>query len=190
MYDQLKNVVRFEGMIVPLRSRKRGSSLFSATFEQTTELLVDELRHLGAKQAVMQLDMDPSDFRLDGTPRAQAKARSPGIILNFKALAVHGKPDLRYEVDTYSTWQENVRALAKGLEALRAVGRYGVTELDQQYTGWKALAAGSVGDGNVENGKRLIAAAGSVRRALAQAHPDLGGAPEDFRDVIAARDAT
>jgi hypothetical protein len=55
-----------------------------------------------------------------------------------------------YRCDTYTApysfqgphWQHNVRAIAKTLEALRAVDRYGATETGQQYAGFKALPAG------------------------------------------------
>lgn len=133
--------------------------------------------------------MREQDLRLDGLPRADRSARSPGIVLSFEAASVFDKPHLRYEVGTYSSWQDNVRALALALEALRAVDRYGVTRRGEQYAGWRQIEAGSVGDGDPARGRELIrAAGGDVKLALKRAHPDLGGQPEDFRDVVAARD--
>jgi hypothetical protein len=139
----------------------------------------------------MEIDLREQDFRQDGLPRGDRTARSPGIVLSFKASAVTGRPELRYEVGTFSDWRRNVQAVALGLEALRAVDRYGVTRRGEQYAGWKALAAGTgAGEGNATRGRKLIeAAGGDVKAALHAAHPDHGGQPEDFRDVIAARDA-
>lgn len=47
----------------------------------------------------------------------------------------------QFAVDTYTTWQDNLRAIALGLEALRKVERYGITRGTEQYTGWKMLTA-------------------------------------------------
>jgi hypothetical protein len=48
----------------------------------------------------------------------------------------------QFAVDKFATWQDNLRAIALGLEALRKVDRYGITKNSEQYTGWKQLEAG------------------------------------------------
>lgn len=167
------------------------ASQFSARWSQTMGLLDRELRVLRAANAVLEIDFREQDFRLDGLPRAGRSAQSPGIVLSFTATAVPGKPALRYEVGTYRHWEDNLRAVALGLQALRAVDRYGVTKRGEQYAGWRQLEAGSgVGEGDPARGRHLIdEAEGNIKTALFLAHPDHGGEPEDFRDVIAARDA-
>jgi hypothetical protein len=51
-----------------------------------------------------------------------------------------------FDADWSSTltqgWQQNVRAIALGLEALRKVDRYGITRRREQYTGFRALPPG------------------------------------------------
>jgi len=42
----------------------------------------------------------------------------------------------------FPAWQNNVRAMALGLEALRKVDRYGITRGNEQYTGFRALGSG------------------------------------------------
>ncbi len=74
---------------------------------------------------------------LDGLFRANAKLRGPGVVLAFESK--HGS--LSYPCDTYNDWQDNVRAIAPALEALRAVDRYGVTRQAEQYRGWAKLPA-------------------------------------------------
>jgi hypothetical protein len=96
----------------------------------------------------------------------------------------HGS--LKYTADKFATWQENLRAIALGLEALRKVDRYGVTTRGEQYTGWKALPAGE-SEPNVERGRSLIEEFGGVKQALMATHPDRGGDPARFADVQAAR---
>jgi hypothetical protein len=46
------------------------------------------------------------------------------------------------KVNYFPAWQNNVRAIALALEALRKVDRYGVTRGNEQYTGFRALGSG------------------------------------------------
>lgn len=160
----------------------RRRSPFRASWSSTVELLAKELRALNARRVVIELDMDEADFRLDGIPRANATARTPGVVISFESP--HGP--LRYAVDTFDHWQDNIRAVALGLQALRAVDRYGVTKRGEQYAGWKALPTGS--GPSADRGRALIRAHGSVKRALFATHPDHGGSADDFADVQAARE--
>lgn len=189
-YGDLANLVTFRPLERPVTNGPTRYSPFKASWSRTVALLAKELHAHGASSVVLEVDLREQDLRQDGLPRADRNARSPGIVLSFKANAVSGAPELRYEVATFTDWRDNVRAIALGLEALRAVDRYGVTRRGEQYAGWKQLAAGTVGSGgNVAHGRQLIKEAGSVKQALHDAHPDHGGEPNDFRDVIAARDA-
>lgn len=160
---------------------------FRAKWGQTVELLADELRAHGAERTVLEVDFREQDLRLDGLPRAGRPARSPGIVLSFRAVGVSGTPSLRYEVGTYAAFEDNVRGVALALRALRAVDRYGVTKKGEQYAGWRALAAGS--GPSAERGRTLIRQHGSVRAAQIATHPDRGGDPAVFADVQAAIEA-
>lgn len=189
-YGDLAGLVTFRPLETPVKGQGARYSPFRASWSATVEMLADELRHHGAQRTVLEVDIRERDLRLDGLPRANVTAGSPGVVLSFEATRVSGRPHLRYEVATFTDWQDNVRAVAMGLRALRAVDRYGVTRRGEQYAGWKQLPAGVGTDGNVDRGRALIAAAGGdVKAALHAAHPDHDGDPDDFRDVIAARDA-
>jgi len=120
-------------------TQRRSRYTFSTPFSQTESLLRRELEHLGAKDVVLQLAVAEADLRLDGTFRASARIVHPGVKIAFDSK--HGP--LTYATDSCELWQHNVRSIALGLEALRAVDRYGVTRRGEQYTGWKALPAGS-----------------------------------------------
>lgn len=148
-------------------------------------LLERELDQLGAENGVIELAVRESDIRLDGWPYAHARPEHPGVIVSFDSK--HGP--LRYGTDAFPDWQENVRAIALGLEALRKVDRYGIGKRGEQYAGWKQLESGS--QRLVERGVELIEAAGGERQALKRHHPDAeGGSAEDFRAVQAARAAS
>jgi hypothetical protein len=44
--------------------------------------------------------------------------------------------------DRFLDWEDNLRAITKTLESLRAVQRYGIVKDDEQYAGFKALTSG------------------------------------------------
>ena len=173
-------------MMVEMPSR---SSPFRAPWQKTVDLLASELKAHDARDAVMEIDVTAGMIRRDGMPQARAVMSTPGVVLSFRASALEGDPQLRYEAAEFFGWQDNVRALALSLQALRAVSRYGAVKRGEQYVGNHQLTTGSSGDGDAYHGRMLIdQAGGSWRRAAAAAHPDAGGEADDFRDVIAARD--
>ena len=165
------------------RSRSHRRSPFKASWSRTAALLNRELRELGARNVALMIDVQESDIRLDGLLRASARPDYPGVILAFDSR--YGP--LKYMSDVFSTWQDNVRAIALGLEALRKVDRYGITKRGEQYTGWKQLEAGPSMD-RIE-AMRIIDryGGGSIRKALMETHPDHGGDAGDFAEVQEAR---
>lgn len=165
------------------------ASPFSAPWGTTTAELGRELHAIGAQFAVLEVDLNPGDFRQDGGPRGDRQTpRSPGLRLTFRAAGLPGSPLRSFEAGRYSPWTENVRALALGLESLRRVDRYGITKHGEQYAGFLALPPGDTD--LVDRGRVLIAEhGGDVRAALRATHPDVGGNDDDFKAVQAARDA-
>lgn len=118
------------------RTQHRQRAKFTAKWSQTLELLDRELWHIGAQSIVLQMECDERDIRRDGVPRSDARPRGPGVILSFeRGRSGH----VSFPCDRYSDWQDNVRAIALSLEALRSVDRYGVTQSGEQYRGWAAL---------------------------------------------------
>jgi len=177
-----------------LLTARRQRSNFSASWSATLSLLNSELRHLGARERELLVAIRPEDFRLDGKPRANAKQEHPGVILSFDAKVGH----LSYAVDTFDRWQDNVRGIAKSLEALRMVDRYGTTKHGEQYRGFLALEATAAPAGFETADHALtwlarladVSALGEpraiLRLAKRVAHPDLGGDAATFRRVSLA----
>lgn len=184
-YTDLARLVTFRPLERPVQCSYAGSP-FSASWSSTVDLLAKELRAHGARSAVLEIDFREADLRLDGLPRADRHARTAGIVLSFEATKVVGRPKLRYEVGAYGDWRANVRAVALGLEALRAVDRHGVTRRGEQYAGWRQLESGGP---SVDRGRAIIREHGGARAALKATHPDQGGDPAKFADVQAARAA-
>lgn len=172
------------------QTKNRQPSAFRAPWAQTVNLLTRELVELQAKNVVLQVALREDQIRVDGMPRANVRAEHPGVILSFDSK--YGA--LSYATDKYPTWQENIRGIAKSLEWLRGVDRYGVSK-GQQYTGWKQLGAGPTMS-QVEAAEFVVNLAGVdevnartilvddavlttvLRLAAKRAHPDTGGNPK------------
>lgn len=158
---------------------------FNTPYSRTLKLLDRELEHLDASAIILAAQFREQDLRLDGMPRSGAREPvHPGVELSFDSRA-HRGGRLVYHSDSCTKWEDNVRSIALGLEALRAVDRFGITTSGQQYAGWLQLSA--VNDVQAR-GRKLIEQHGSIRAALAATHPDAPtGDEEDFLAVQAAR---
>lgn len=181
-------------------TRNRQYSPFRAALGETLTVLERELRMLGAKDARLQIAIPASRFRLDGRPYADARPEHPGIILTCESK--HGA--LSYPCDTYTTWQDNLRAIALALEALRKVDRYGVTKRGEQYRGFLELEATAAPSGfaDADAALRFLREVSGVpadifeapeahlprviRAAQRRAHPDMGGDAATFQRVSLA----
>lgn len=165
---------------------RRSRWTFRAPWSNTLTILEREVSALDGDNIVLGAAFREADLRLDGMPRSGAREPShPGIELSFDSA--HGR--LVYATDVCERWEHNVRSIALGLEALRAVDRYGITRHGEQYAGWKQLASGSNGVTAVQRGAELIRQYGGVVQALKATHPDRGGDRAEFQDVQAAREA-
>lgn len=119
---------------------KRRASPFGIKFEKMLDSLEREMKHLSAKDVVVEADFNEDDIRMDGWPRSSAREpRDPGVVLNF--LSKHGP--LRLPCDAFKNWRDNLRAVALHLEHLRLAALYGVGEYGEQYKGWLRLEAGA-----------------------------------------------
>jgi hypothetical protein len=111
----------------------------------------------------------------------------------------------------FPAWQNNVRAIALALEALRKVDRYGVTNSNEQYTGFRALGSGiemPAAQMTMDEAARFIVTAGgqlpadeilvesikqgpkrkaAYARAAYRLHPDTGGSAADFQRLQEAK---
>jgi hypothetical protein len=175
---------------------------------ETLDLLDREVRMLGAEDFILELDVTESDIRLDGMIRANARPSSEAVAIAFES---HDGP-LLFACGRFDHWHDNVRAIALGLEALRKVDRYGITQSAEQYTGFRALPAPSLSSGVmtqeqaaaflIEHGafagaqwtvEQVIHEPQSMdalyRQAAKRLHPDQGGSDEMFMRLQEARQA-
>lgn len=173
----------------PLPPAGNEYSRFSASFGDTLELLSREMAQLQAAHIVIELDVEERDIRLDGYPRANARIGNPAVAVSFDSRF----GPLRYATCEFTAWQDNLRAIALSMQALRAVDRYGVSKRGEQYQGWKAIPMSTDPADAIQTreqaedylGERW---SGDIRRALFETHPDRGGDTDEFRKVQRARE--
>ena len=126
-------IERWPGTPTPAYKQKEGS--FRATYANTLDKLEYELEKLRAKHITVEAYFTRSQIRNDGWPLSKANPSQSGVVISFT-----GKTgELAFPCDTYKTFDDNLRAIALALEALRAVDRYGVTQHAEQYKGWAKL---------------------------------------------------
>lgn len=165
-------------------SERRRYSQFKASYAKTIKLLSDEVAHLEGEDVTIGVGLTERDIRRDGGVRANARSMvHPGVEISFKSK--HGP--LTYATDEFTEWEDNLRAIALSLVALRAVDRYGVSKRGQQYAGYALLAAG---DDPITRGGKLVERYGGVKEALRHTHPDTGDTDvtaDDYQAVLAYR---
>lgn len=174
-------------------AESRRVSPFRSTLTSTLRTLDRELYELAEtrahrESAELLIALPAGAFRLDGRPRAGSRPEHPGVILSMDTRHGH----LSYPCDTFTSWEDNLRAIALALEALRKVDRYGVTRRGEQYRGFLELESGGQRPMGVDGAIRaLLTVLGYgeevrtsdvelmqlVRRAKRYAHPDTSANP-------------
>lgn len=171
----------------PTKNR-RTRSTFKADWSDTMALLGRELGLLKASAVVLQIDVTEDQIRLDGILRANTTPGFPGVRL----IADTKLGTLSWQTDSCTFWRHNVRSIALGLEALRAVDRYGITTRGEQYKGWLQLETGPTLESPREVLVRISRMPTSStdeqlwRYARAAAHPDRNGGRRELWDLVEA----
>jgi hypothetical protein len=168
------------------RRRIRGER-FRSGWEVALEKVEEEIGRLKGDDVVIGVVVDPAQIGFSGQLKAGGRTRfgHAGVEISFDV------PDGRrlvFHTDAYDTVTANLRAIGLGLEALRAVDRYGITSTSEQYAGFAMLGPGGP---DPERGRKIAIRVGSVTAALRATHPDTradGYTDRDFADVQAYRD--
>ena len=167
----------------PERSRF-GSYYDKPSVDKATRKLQDEIRMLGGKDLIISTNLV---LRNDGLPRSSQ--RSP----DDRGAAVYFKwkdEPMVIACDSYDKIGCNLWAMAKTIEAMRGIDRWGCSELlNRAFTGFKALPyEGTSGQSwwdileiDKEASDEDIKAA--YRAKIKENHPDLGGDQEKFERI-------
>lgn len=157
----------------------------TATVADARVRLQDELDRLGASYATLSTNLE---LRLDGQPRSgQPEPQDVGAAVYFR---LKGK-DIALACDKWQRVADNIVAIAKHIEALRGMDRWGVGTAAQAFAGYEALPAPEqwwqvLGVPQSASQAEIDAA---YREKARSAHPDTGGTDAAMARLNAARDA-
>jgi hypothetical protein len=167
------------------RTKYRKGSAFKQSPDKVQILLRNELDRLGATNVVVSSNVP---VRKDGylySDMSMTKIDDPGVAVYFK----YKGQQVSMCCDTYERPWENVYALAKGIEAIRGMERWGVSEfIERAFAGFKALPEQSSASSwwNILGVSKEASKNDIVKayRNLAKAHhPDNGGDKNMFASV-------
>jgi hypothetical protein len=177
------------------RTKSRTWSKFKQSPDAAQQFLRAELNRMGAVRIVVSSNIA---IRNDGMMYADAMKRTkhiedPGVAVYFD---YKGKPVVLC-CDTYNQVWENVYAIGKTVENLRAIDRYGVSDfLTRSFTGfaelpetiappfkrpwWEVL--------EVDEYATEEQILNAYRNMARKTHPDAGGTAAAFQEVAAAKE--
>jgi len=174
----------------PLAQRKR--SAFKSTLGKARELLKSEIDRLKGKQLIISSNIPLKQNGEMYADWARYKNEDTGVAIYF---TYNGIP-VSMCCDQYNNIWENIVALGKAIEAIRGLGRWGVSDfLNRAFAGFQALPEPSDQDGqtcweilnhaptrDIDLIKKLY------KHQLHFKHPDKGGTTEDFIALQRARE--
>lgn len=157
------------------------------TIERGSSLVLAELERMGARHVVISTNVE---LRRDGLPYSGRRApEDPGVAVYFR---LDGR-DLCIPSDKWDRVADNLVAVAKTVEALRGIERWGARSMvEAAFAGFKALPENA---GGVRWWEVLRVASSATRDEIQAAykarametHPDAGGDVEEFQRVNEAR---
>lgn len=116
------------------RAKSQSSARFRCTFAQARDSLIHELDLLGADWEILSTNVE---LRMDGLPYAnRPEPVDPGVALYFE----RDGNEVCLACDSWNRVAHNIRAIAKTVEAIRGIERWGVSDfLDRTFRGFQAL---------------------------------------------------
>ena len=160
-----------------VRTENRIRSSFKQSMEGAQTFLREEIRRLGATDLIISTNIP---VRRDGglyTDYMNKILPDPGVAIFFR----HKGDPITMCCDQYVRVWENIYALGKGIEAIRGMERWGVSEfLQRAFTGFKSLPEISSGNQSswwsilgVPSTANAYQAKEAFRKLAMQYHPDL-----------------
>lgn len=172
------------------RSKGQINSRFKVTMDKAQRFLRTEIDRLKGTDLIISTNVPVKSNGLLYADWMRRKIDDPGAAIYFK---YNGK-NVSMCCDQYERVWENIYALAKGIEAIRGMQRWGVSDfIDRAFTGFKALPENVVSDTwyNVLEVDQFASYSEIYQAYLNKAktaHPDAGGNDELFIKIRSAYD--
>lgn len=154
------------------------------TVAEARERLSEQLEKLSARYVTLSTNLE---LRLDGQPRSgQPDPLDKGVAVYFQ---IKGKPTT-LACDKWDRVADNIAAIAKHIEAIRGMDRWGVGTAEQAFAGYQALPEPEQWWQILEVPENATRAqiAVAYRAKARDVHPDTGGNDAAMARVNAARD--
>jgi hypothetical protein len=168
---------------------RRKKSKFIPSFARSRDELMRELDRMGARRAILSTNIP---LRNDGLPYANTREPDdPGVAVYFE---YKGKP-MCFACDQYKTVRENVRGIGLTIAAIRAIERYGSSDMmERAFRGFTALPekAGEYWRDVFEIPHDARPRPDDIEKAFRMQalvkHPDKGGTMEEWQQLVTARE--
>lgn len=145
--------------------------------------LLAELDRLGAANVVITSDLPT---RLDGLPYANGRSDDPGVAVWFVLARNQRWEERVFACDKWRSHAENMWAIAKSIEAMRGLDRWGTGDVVQRaFAGFAALpAGGETSDGQPQQPATVV----RTWQEVFEVTPLIGiVAPPDLLAIVKAR---
>lgn len=169
------------------RTRRPKSSNFRTAFAKARDNTLAEIQRFGGKLPIISTNLE---LRRDGIPyanRPQPADRGVAVYFTWQG------EQYCFACDTYDRIEDNMHAIGKTIEAMRAIERWGASDaMRRAFSGFKELPTGY---GELDNPFEVLNVDKNdpydvVRKAYRELckvhHPDVGGNPDEFRRVQTA----
>jgi len=171
------------------RTKYPAQSRFETPEERVKRNLEFQLDLMDATNVVVTTN---SELRRDGRPTPTSALRDTGVAVYFTRKS----REQAIACDKWDSIRDNLQAVAKTIEALRGIDRWGTGEMvDAAFQGFTAIPASASAGIQVRPKRRwyevlgvsldapreVIEAAGKAMQR--KTHPDAGGSDADFQDV-------
>lgn len=164
----------------------RQSGRFDTTFAKARDKMINELRLMGARNAVISTNVP---LKNDGYPYANFKAiEDTGVAVYF----TYEKEQMVFCCDKWKKVEDNMQAICKTINSFRMMPQWGVSDLlKRAFTGFNALP-------DVKPAKEWYEILGVDKNANKETvskayrnlakihHPDAGGQHAHFTEINAA----
>jgi hypothetical protein len=168
------------------RENGRHCSKFNTSGSKAHDHLVAEVVRMGGKSLIVSTNVP---LRQDGKMRMDREPVDPGVAVYFTR---NGK-QVVFACDRFDLLRDNMLSIAKTIEALRGIERWGASEMmERAFTGFKALSDASqeswwdVLECRPDAPEEIIQA--QYRSRVRVSHPDTGGSEEAMQRLNVARD--
>ena len=169
------------------RTQNPGRPKFeSKTIDWEARDIVRELRLMQATNIIINSNMQ---YRNDGLPYTRQNVSDTGVAVYFK---LNGE-DQCIPCDKWARLEDNLRAIAKTINAMRGIERWGAKEMvNAAFRGFKALPASIITPAphrdwwvvlGVSEHANALEVKSAYREALKLHHPDAGGNAADFKEI-------